>query len=72
MKEAVKLMKDYDLLIGKKDAKSEARKEEIVEWLMVHGTQQDKEMAAELIRQNLQRIDKEILSIRQNLCARSD
>lgn len=67
MKEAEKLIKEYGLLIGKNDAESETRKEEIVGWLMVHGTQEDKDKAADLIRKNLQRIDTEILTIRQRL-----
>ena len=65
MKEYEKRLQEFQTLIGKDDAKSERRKDQIVEWLEQNGDDDAREKCKALVLQNLKRIDNDIATIRQ-------
>lgn len=72
MKEYEKKLQEFQTLIGKDDAKSERRKDQIVEWLEQNGDDDAREKCKALVLQNLKRIDEDIATIRQQIATQYD
>ena len=72
MKEYEKRLQEFQTLIGKDDAKSERRKDQIVEWLEQNGDDDAREKCKALVLQNLKRIDNDIATIRQKIATQYD
>lgn len=67
MTETEKKLKEYESLIGVEGPEADKKRNEIISWLEAWGDDDAKDAAEKLITRNLERIDGEILTIRQQL-----
>lgn len=67
MENNVDLLKEYASLAGKEDAKSEARKEEILNYIKAHANEADREEAKDFIDQKMEQIKDNLEVLRKQI-----
>ncbi len=67
MENNAKLLKEYASLAGKEDAKSEARKQEILDYVKAHATEADKKEAKIFIKQRMEELKGEVTILRKQI-----
>lgn len=67
MENNTELLKEYATLAGKEDAKSEARKAEILNFIKAHADENDKEEAKAFIDQKMKQIQANVETLRTQI-----